>query len=181
MLPFLMPIVGMLAEKGLSLLSDTASSVTDKGVDKLKNFVKEKTGVNITDHKQVQNLTPEQIERLKRLELSEKKFFEEIKFKHYQADLQDRQDARDMQKEALKQSDKFSKRFVYIFALIWSLFVMVYLFGVTFTNIPQSNQRIVDTILGFSLGTIIATIIQFFYGSSHKNNDNFENKKNKEV
>jgi hypothetical protein len=33
-------------------------------------------------------------------------------------------------------------------------------------TIPETSVRFVDTILGFLLGTVVATIIQFFLGSS---------------
>lgn len=75
-------------------------------------------------------------------------------------------DARNMQIEALKQDDKFSKRFVYYLASFWSVVSASFLFAVTFMSYPEANTRIVDTILGFLLGTIIAGIIQFFFGSS---------------
>lgn len=80
--------------------------------------------------------------------------------------LEDRKDARKMQEEALNQDDIFSKRFIYYFAIGWSLFAMLYLAGITFITIPESSTRFSDTILGFLLGTIISGIIQFFYGSS---------------
>lgn len=82
--------------------------------------------------------------------------------------LSDVQDARDMQKENLKQDDKFSKRFVYILASVWSVFSMIYIMLITFSAIPTANVRFADTILGFLLGTIVATIINFFLGSSDK-------------
>ena len=167
MLPFLAPIVGMLAEKGLSLLSDTVSSVTDKGVDKLKEFVEEKVGIDITSKEQVQKLTPEQIEKLKRLEFEEKKFFEEIKFRYYQESLKDRADARSMQKEALKQDDKFSKRFIYYYAGFITIITFIYIYLITFLTIPKENIRFADTVLGFLLGQGLSVILAFFFGSSH--------------
>lgn len=77
-------------------------------------------------------------------------------------------DSRNMQVEALKQEDVFSKRFVYYFAMFWSLFAVVYIGCITFVEIPASNVRFADVIIGFLLGTIIATIIGFFYGNSIK-------------
>lgn len=75
--------------------------------------------------------------------------------------------ARHMQEVALAQVDVFAKRFVYYFAIAWSLFAMIYLLCITFVELPASSQRYADTVLGFLLGTIIATIIGFFYGTSH--------------
>lgn len=80
--------------------------------------------------------------------------------------LADIQSARDMQKAALAQDDIFSKRFVYYFITAWSLFAMAFLIGVTFYTIPESSQRFADTILGFLLGTAIASVFQFMVGST---------------
>lgn len=77
--------------------------------------------------------------------------------------------ARNMQHIALQQDDKFSKRFIYYFAAFWSLFAVVYIGAITFMEIPEASTRFADTILGFILGTVIATIINFFYGSSSGN------------
>lgn len=76
--------------------------------------------------------------------------------------------SRNLQVEALRQEDKFSKRFIYYFAMFWSAFSVVYLACITFIQIPSANIRFADTIVGFLLGTIIATIIGFFYGNSIK-------------
>jgi hypothetical protein len=74
--------------------------------------------------------------------------------------------AQDMQKEALKQEDNFSKRFIYWLAIGWSVFSFGYIIAITFFNIPQPNLRFADTILGFLLGTAMSGILQFFFGSS---------------
>lgn len=78
----------------------------------------------------------------------------------------DRADARAMQVAALAQNDIFSKRFIYFFAAAWSLFAMGYILLITAGNIPDDNQRFADTILGFLLGTVVASQLQFFFGSS---------------
>lgn len=84
----------------------------------------------------------------------------------YTLQIQDTDSARDMQIEALKQHDQFSKRYVYYFSTFWSLFAAVYLAGITFFAIPKDNIRVVDTVLGFLLGTAIAMMFSYFYGAS---------------
>ena len=82
--------------------------------------------------------------------------------------LDDKGSARAMQNQALSQDDIFSKRFIYYFAAFWSFISVVYIFAITFIPIAEANTRFADTIIGFLLGTIIATLIGFFYGTSVK-------------
>ena len=82
----------------------------------------------------------------------------------------DKDSARAMQIEALRQDDTFSKRFVYYLASLWSAASIGYIFTVTFFDVL--NERIADTILGFLMGTIVSTIINYFYGSALKINEN---------
>ena len=66
----------------------------------------------------------------------------------------------------MQTSDSFSKGFKYYLASFWSIFSALYIAAVTFIPIPLGNERITDTVLGFLLGTIVATIINYFLGSS---------------
>jgi hypothetical protein len=75
-------------------------------------------------------------------------------------------DARDMQKIALQQSDVFSKRFPMHLTTFWSVAATVYIGFITFSVIPDKNVRFADTILGFILGTVVATLLNFWFGSS---------------
>ena len=84
-------------------------------------------------------------------------------------DLENTKDARDLQKVALQQDDLFSKRFIYYLATFWSVTGAAYLFLATFTTVV--NPKMADTVLGFLLGTIVATIITFFFGSSQGSKD----------
>ena len=88
-----------------------------------------------------------------------------------EADNKNVADARDMQKTALIQDDKFSKHFIYYLAAFWSVVAAGFIIIVLFKDIPEANTRLVDTILGFLLGTIIAAIINFFFGSSKGSHD----------
>jgi len=146
-LPILAPILATLAANGLGIVAD---AVTKKG----KEFVEEKLGIELTP-----DPTPEAIENWKNAAREHEREL-------LQMVLGDRANARAMQVAALEQSDLFSKRFVYYFAIFWSVFAAAYIATITFGHIPQDNQRFADTILGFLLGTVVATILQFFFGSS---------------
>lgn len=78
----------------------------------------------------------------------------------------DRADARALQKSALESHDPVARRFIYFFAAFWSLAAVTFMGGITFLTIPDNNVRFADTILGFLLGSIVAVIINYFYGAS---------------
>lgn len=155
MAPLLIPIISMLAEKGMGAIS----SLIGGGADKALELISEKTGIDLS---QKEPLTPEQEQKLREYDLQLKA----IDFDREKAFLADVADARDMQKEALKQDDVFSKRFIYYFAIGWSFFSALYIGCITFLAIPETNVRFADTILGFLLGTIMAGMFAYFFGSS---------------
>lgn len=74
--------------------------------------------------------------------------------------------AREMQNTALGQTDIFAKRFIYYYASALSFLTILYIFLVTFVDLPAGNRRLADTILGFLLGQVLATVIQFFFGTN---------------
>ena len=90
----------------------------------------------------------------------------QIDLETLKADYANTADARDMQKVALQQTDIFSKRFTMYLTMFWSLAAVVYIGFITFSVIPDKNVRFADTILGFILGTVVATMLNFWFGSS---------------
>ncbi len=85
--------------------------------------------------------------------------------------MEDKRNARGLQKVALQQADRLSKQFIYFFAWFWSGAATLYIGFITFMPIPPANVRFADTALGFVLGTIVSTIIGYFYGSMLKNDN----------
>ena len=93
----------------------------------------------------------------------------ELDIKEQEIYLGDKDSARKMQSAALGQDDIFSKRFVYYFIALWSLFAMIYLVCVTYMSIPKDNASNVSIILGFLLGTAVASIFSFLLGTTQAN------------
>lgn len=149
MLPIVASIVSGLISNGLPKLAD---AVMDKGVE----YVEEKTGLKLKPEGEA---SPEDYARLKEAAMKHEEFLVD-------AEIKDKANARDMAKAAMQSNDPFVRRFTYYFITGWSVFAMVYIPLITFSNIPDSNVRFADTILGFMLGTVMASMFSFLLGSS---------------
>jgi hypothetical protein len=155
MTPLLAGIVSSLIQNNLPKV---AQAVMNKGLD----YVQEKTGIELKP-----DMSAEEVKALR--EAAQK----HEEFKIEQAN-KNTADARAMQVAALQQDDKFAKRYVMYLATFWSITAVMYIFLITFTNIPETNVRFADTILGFLLGTVVATILNFFLGSSASSKEKTE-------
>ena len=78
----------------------------------------------------------------------------------------DVEEARTTQIQLLNGNDKIAAHFVYYYSWFWALCSVIYFFCVTFVTLPTGGQHYADIILGFLLGTAVATIIGYFYGNS---------------
>jgi hypothetical protein len=166
----MLPIVATLLSSGMTLLGN---AVMAKG----QAVIEEKLGVKLDDmvSSDEGKIKLRQIEMEREAELHE--FVLAQKEQDLKADAMayaDTANARGMQTAALAQSDVFSKRFIYYFAAAWSLMACLYIGFITFGQIPEQNVRFADTILGFILGTVVATILQFFFGTSKGSRDKDE-------
>jgi hypothetical protein len=155
---------------GLNLLANAALA---KG----KEWIEKKTGVDISRG----SLTNDEYLKLQQYELENEEAL--LKFKQEnnrisaeleKAYLLDVQNARGMNVEAIKSDDKFVRRFIYYLAIFWSLFAATYVGAITFGKIPEENIRFADTVLGFLLGTVVASVLNFFFGSSKGSRDKTE-------
>lgn len=155
MAPLLAGIVSSLIQNNLPKV---AQAVVDKGLD----YVQEKTGIELKP-----DMSAEEVKALRESAMKHEEFMVEQANKNTA-------DARAMQVAALQQDDKFAKRYVMYLATFWSVTAVVYIFLITFTFIPEMNIRFADTILGFLLGTVVATILNFFLGSSASSKEKTE-------
>ena len=145
---------------GIGFIDDLISEV---GLPLVKKGIKSLTGIDIES----KELTAEEKQKILDSQIEIMKIdFEKLKLEY-----ENTNSARDMQKVSLQQDDIFSKRYVYYLATFWSIVAVGYIFLITFISIPEANVRFADTTLGFLLGTIVATIINYFFGSSKSSSD----------
>lgn len=149
MLPMIASIVSNLISNGMHKVAD---QVIEKGVD----AVQDKLGIELKPEGQA---TPEYNAKLQAEANKHEEFMAEI-------DLKNMQGAREMQLKAMDSDDPLVRRFVYFFITFWSILSSIYIGCITFIDIPTENVRFADTILGFVLGTMVASMFQFLLGSS---------------
>jgi hypothetical protein len=149
MLPLVASIVSNLISNGMHKVAD---AVIEKGVD----AVQDKLGIELKPEGQADAAYNE---KLKTEAMKHEEFMAEL-------DLKNMQGARDMQLKAMESDDPLVRRFVYFFIGFWSILSSIYIGCITFIDIPDENARFADTILGFVLGTMVASMFQFLLGSS---------------
>ena len=84
----------------------------------------------------------------------------------YPAWFADVQSAREMQKAAYTQEDRFTKRFLMYLTIGLLLSCFGFDYYVLTAKLTVDNREIVFSILGFVNGTIISQVVNFWFGSS---------------
>jgi hypothetical protein len=149
MLPIIASIVSGLIQNNMHKVAD---AVMEKGVD----YVQDKMGIQLKPEGEA---TKEDYAKWSAEAAKHEEFMAEM-------DLKNMQGARDMQLKAMESEDPLVRRFVYYFIGFWSVLASIYIGCITFIDIPDENARFADTILGFVLGTMVASMFQFLLGSS---------------
>ncbi|MFM2120777.1 MAG: Vibrio phage eu [Pseudomonadota bacterium] len=144
------------------LIENDLAKVADVVVDKGEDYVEKTLGITL---KPGHELTREDILALREKAQAHDEFNSKL-------DEESRKRATEMQMKAMDNQDPFVRRFIYIFAMFWSVISVAYIFGVTFFPLPNEHSKdFANIILGFLLGTAVASILQFFYGSSKSSQD----------
>ena len=149
-------LASFLMTQGAGKLADM---VKGKAANMAVDAIADKLGVDRNEQAIERHLTdhPEEMVKLEQLDVE-----------RLALEVQDRENAREMQKEAMKSDDPIVRRFVYLFAWFWGIVSAVYFFAVTFLEVPKTGEAFANFILGFLTGTAVATIIGFFYGGASK-------------
>jgi len=148
----ILPALSAIFSKGASTLVDSVG----KTLDNLITNKEELASVKLAVEKEVNR----HLESVQDKTLHETELY-----------LKDVDSARNMQIEALKQTDMFSKRFVYYLAA--GVVFLVFCFDVTlfFVHYPAENRDMINMIAGCLNTSALATVISFFFGSSKSSSD----------
>lgn len=96
---------------------------------------------------------------------------EELRIKEIEVEMKDIDSARNMQIEALKQGDVFSKRFIYYLAAGVIFLVFIFDFMLFAVKYPAENRDMLNMVAGILNSTALVMILGFFYGSSKGSKD----------
>lgn len=168
MAPLLIPIVSMLAEKGLGLLS----KAIDSGSDKAKDFIEEKTGIKLD-----KGLTDEQVLELKKFEVTNQLELEKLALANKQEDnrhlekttevvLGDKSNARSREIEVVKSTGKRDYALIALAAVIVIGF-FAGLVSLVFVTLDKGSGTYELLYMMFgALGMKFGTVVDYFFGAS---------------
>lgn len=177
MVPFLIPIVSILAEKGLGLLSKAISSGSDKAVE----FIEEKTGLTLSEP-EIKNMSDEDIAKLKQVQIDYELELSRMALLNKQEDnrhdeaetsaiVGDKQNARGSSHLYELQTDIGKRIFIQTSILIPLLIIInIALIGYA-KDLALSEAMIsgVSMLIGIALGNAYRerqSMIEFLFGSS---------------
>ena len=177
MAPLLIPIVSMLAEKGLGLLSRAIDSGSDKAIE----FIEEKSGLKLTEP-EIKNMSNEDVAKLKqiqsdyelelmRLALADKQENNRHKEAETSAIVGDKQNARGSSHLNELQTDIGKKIFVQTSILV-PLLIMINILLISYASdlkLGDAMISMVSTLIGIALNNAYRerqSMIEFLFGSS---------------
>jgi hypothetical protein len=146
----------MIASIVSGLIANNMHKVADAVIDKGVDYVQDKMGITLKPEGEA---TKEDYAKWNAEAAKHDEFMAEMDQKNMDG-------ARNMQLAAMENDDPLVRRFVYFFIGFWSVLSSIYIGCITFIDIPNENARFADTILGFVLGTMVASMFQFLLGSS---------------
>ena len=178
MAPLLIPIVTMLANKGMSLLSKAIESGEDKAVD----FIEEKTGIKLSepgvekrldneDLAKLQIAEQEHASELMKISLANKQEDNRHEESFVTAEVGDKQNARGNSHLYELQSDIGKKIFVQTSILV-PLLIMINILLISYASdlkLGDAMISMVSTLIGIALNNAYRerqSMIEFLFGSS---------------
>ena len=152
----MIPLVSMLASAGMDLVA----KFVDKGKDEAVKFIKDKTGIDLSEKRE---LTPQELQKIKEFEIKNK----ELILEKLQMYLADKQNAREMNVgiSANEKVPLIKKIYPEILAtiVVIATFAMFYL-SVS-VNLEPPKEKVVMLLLG-TLNTALGMVLSFYFGSS---------------
>lgn len=162
-----------LAEQGMDLLSGVFSGAVTKGTEKVAELIEEKTGIKV---EKFGGLTQDEFDKLREFEQQNKALIlaaaaqaDANDLKRMEVAASDTADARSLVAAAIKAGDRETMVFLFRLTAVLLLFAFGFIgwaaFGHNYETSPGATHTI-DLATGFLLGTMVSTIIGFWFGTS---------------
>lgn len=164
----------ILKARGLSILAMALDGPPDPIITRIVGNIKDTLGIDITDVTILQSLSGDQIDALKTLEKENTQDLLIVVVQRKNTDVPaiSKSPAGCINCN-LNPSTPTRPNAVFLQNLggVMVILTFTYIFLITWLPIPEKNQRFVDIILGWLIGSVVTTIVNFFFGSSIKKSD----------
>jgi hypothetical protein len=144
-------IIDALEDRQVLLIAAVLYTVDEKQANKIFDFVKTVTGIDISKVGNIYRLTDAEVDKLKNFEIDSHDKLRQI---IAQMDTPSATEKKDMV--------EFVK-FKYYLASALILVSMIYLFFISFYPIPNENRHFVDTSVGMVVSMVLSVVIGYFF------------------
>ena len=150
--------------KGLFLLAMVFERIDGSAISGLMYDVLSECGVNVSTVNNLYLITDDQLARLHEYENTHRQKLIEYLDGRLRSEAELRQ--------ALKDQKKLAKSTFTRYLLGWFLvvFSLIYIFALTFFEIPTANQRFADAFGGILIGCVFQTVLAYFFNTDVSNN-----------
>lgn len=157
-------LVECLLRKELFLLAMVFMNIDHTHAKILCKVIHKELGLDIENINNIYGMTDEEINKLKKFEVDKKEYLLSSAHRY--------------PRTLYPEVDKITKElnFKYIMSFILTLAILVYIFAVTFIDIPTENKGFVNTTVGMLISTVFGVIISYYYKRDKKHDDNEDKK-----
>lgn len=161
--------------KGLFLLAMVFERIDGSAISGLMYDVLSECGVNVSTVNNLYLITDDQLARLHKYENDNRQKLIEYLDGRLRSEAELRQ--------ALKDQKKLAKSTFTRYLLGWFLvvFSLIYIFALTFFEIPTANQRFADAFGGILIGCVFQTVLAYFFNTDVGNNPHMKKIMNPQV
>lgn len=160
-------IIDLLNDRNLFLLAEVFLKCDLRDCELIEGRLRREIGIDISDINSIRELTDDQFSAINTFMLDNKHFLLSL--------LNDA----DKRPEKADIDEIHLINFKYRLATILIIMCLLYVFAVSFYEVPAANARIVDTSVGMIISMVIGVIVPYFFGGPKKPQDGSPQNPNK--
>lgn len=159
-------IIDSLIDKDLFLIASALRRGDDKSIELLEGKLRRELGIDITDVNSIRNMPEDLLSALKQFEVDKKDFL-------ISAIKKGERDNSKCQVTTEAVDDVRLINFRYRLATILTIMALLYIFAVTFYEVPKENQSVVYMATGIMISVVIGGIMTYFFNAPPVNKKKF--------